>query len=405
MEPNNIKFSILSLTVLGSLKRRGILCKLYELLESLDRNCFAFAQAYADFTVLVTEKGGMAKGITKELISDCNRFAQASCTQAFCDMDAALISAVDCDLKFIDGIFSQVSSEAILDLAVKRYTDMWDLIFAMPRFDTGDGIGIKHSEALYKFYRKHGYGEFAATHAYAYKNGGFVAIEAPDAISLSDLKGYDRQKQELVKNTLAFLEGSEACNVLLYGDKGTGKSSMIKAVVNEYIDSGLKLVEVKKESIGDFQDLLIKLGKSPFKFIVFLDDLSFVREDDRFNSLKGIIEGGVMVKPDNVIIYATSNLRHMVSERFSDRQGDELHVRDTIEALTSLADRFGLGIPFEVPDRSGYIEIVRALAREKGIKLGDEELELKAERFALARGGRSPRVARQFITSLIVQNR
>ena len=222
-------------------------------------------------------------------------------------------------------------------------------------------------------------------------------------IRLRDLPGYERQKQQILKNTLAFLDGREANNILLYGDKGTGKSSTVKAVVNEYAERGLKIIEMSPRHITCFPKIFAETLRSPFKFIVFLDDLSFSREDDNFAALKAFIEGGLAGKPANLVIYATSNRRHLIRESFADREGDEVRVRDSLETVTSLSDRFGLEITFSVPDRDEYLYIVDQLAAESGVDLPGEQLHLLAERFALRRNGRSPRTARQFISQQLAE--
>ena len=228
-------------------------------------------------------------------------------------------------------------------------------------------------------------------------------IVHPDAIRLRDLPGYERQKQQILKNTLAFLDGREANNILLYGDKGTGKSSTVKAVVNEYAERGLKIIEMSPRHITCFPKIFAETLRSPFRFIVFLDDLSFNREDDNFAALKAFIEGGLAGKPSNLVIYATSNRRHLIRETFADREGDEVRVRDSLETVTSLSDRFGLEITFSVPDKDEYLYIVDQLAAESGIGLPADQLHLLAERFALRRNGRSPRTARQFISQQLAE--
>ena len=220
----------------------------------------------------------------------------------------------------------------------------------------------------------------------------------PDPIRLSGLKGYDYQRSLAVDNTVAFLEGLSANNCLLYGDRGTGKSSTVKALLNEYYTEGLRMVEMPKESLGDFSKLVEKIAPLPLKFIVFIDDLSFSQQDDTFAALKAVLEGGVASRPDNTLIYATSNRRHLVRETFSDRMGDEVHASDTMQESLSLADRFGLAINFTTPDRARFLEIVRALAEERGIEEDMRLIEAGAERWATERGGRSPRCAKQYIT-------
>ena len=234
-------------------------------------------------------------------------------------------------------------------------------------------------------------------------DGSGAPIVHPDAIRLRELPGYERQKQQILKNTLAFLDGREANNILLYGDKGTGKSSTVKAVVNEYADRGLKIIEMSPRHITCFPKIFAETLRSPFRFIVFLDDLSFSREDDNFAALKAFIEGGLAGKPSNLVIYATSNRRHLIRETFADREGDEVRVRDSLETVTSLSDRFGLEITFSVPDKDEYLYIVDQLAAESGLTLPAEQLHLLAERFALRRNGRSPRTARQFISQQLAE--
>ena len=184
---------------------------------------------------------------------------------------------------------------------------------------------------------------------------------------------------------------------------GTGKSSTVKAVVNEYAPRGLKIVELPPKQVKLFPRLCERIAASPFRFIVFLDDLSFDQEDENFAALKAFIEGGLAGRPENLVIYATSNRRHLVRESFSSRQGDDIHLRDTLETATSLSDRFGLEITFSVPDKDEYLYIVDELAAEYGVTLPAEELHLLAERFALRRNGRSPRTARQFISQHLAE--
>ena len=226
----------------------------------------------------------------------------------------------------------------------------------------------------------------------------------PDPVRLTDLKGYARQKAQIITNTRAFLAGRAANNILLYGDKGTGKSSTVKAVVNEYAKDGLKIVELSVTQIAMFPMICACAAHSPYKIIVFLDDLSFEREDDNFAALKAFIEGGLTGKPDNLILYATSNRRHLIRESFADREGDDVHRRDTLETVTSLSDRFGLEITFSVPERDEYLSIIDQLADDCGITTDKDQLHLLAERFALRRNGRSPRTAKQFIQMQLAQD-
>ena len=228
-----------------------------------------------------------------------------------------------------------------------------------------------------------------------------VPVRNPDRTQLSDLVDYEREKKIILDNTLALLEGKPAANILLTGDAGTGKSSTVKAVVNELHSRGLRILEVRKEQLHQIPGVLDELNSNPLKFILFIDDLSFQKDDDNFSALKAILEGSVAARSRNVVIYATSNRRHLVKESFSDREGDDIHRNDTMQEIISLSERFGIQITFQKPNKQTYLDIVRHLAEDAGIELPEGELEARAERFALGRGGRSARAARQFVDGLV----
>ena len=248
--------------------------------------------------------------------------------------------------------------------------------------------------------RKYGYGIYSRYHVFVIKDGRIVPVKSPDDISLSQLSGYERERQEVIDNTLALLRDKPANNVLLYGDCGTGKSSTVKAIANEYHSQGLRLIELKKKQLHEIPAIVETISKNPLKFIIFIDDLSFTEDDDDFAALKAILEGSVSSTASNLVIYATSNRRHLVRETFSAREGDEIHFKDTIQELLSLSDRFGLRVTFQKPDKKLYLSIIDELARQYDIKMPIDEIEMKAEAFALSRGGRSPRIAKQFIEYL-----
>ena len=245
-----------------------------------------------------------------------------------------------------------------------------------------------------------GYGMFARHHVFALEEGRLVPVRYPDPQRLSELPGYEQEREKVIANTRALLEGRPANNVLLYGDAGTGKSSTVKAIANEFAPDGLRLIEVKKNQLYQIPALMDELAKNPLKFILFIDDLSFNGNDDNFSALKATLEGSISGCGDNVAIYATSNRRHLVKETFSDRTGDELHVNDTLQETMSLSARFGLTITFQKPDKDQYLTIVRSLAAEYGIEMEEGELFRKAEAYAIRKSGRSPRTAKQFIELL-----
>lgn len=273
-----------------------------------------------------------------------------------------------------------------------------------PRFDVEKvDLAASYRERLATINTR-GYGIYARHHVFCVdREGAIVPVRYPDPIRLSDLVDYERERGVIMDNTRALLKGLPAANILLTGDAGTGKSSTVKAVVNELADEGLRILEVRKEQLHDIPGVLDELTRNPLKFIIFIDDLSFSSGDDNFAALKAILEGSVTAKSDNVVIYATSNRRHLVRERFSDREGDDIHLNDTIQEIVSLSDRFGIRVSFYKPDKTTYLNIVHKLAADEGIEMDLEEMDLLAERFATRRGGRSARGARQFVDSLLAR--
>ena len=236
---------------------------------------------------------------------------------------------------------------------------------------------------------------------YIGEDGQITPVQNPDETKLSDLIDYKREQNVIMDNTKALLAGKPAANILLTGDAGTGKSSTVKAVVNELYDNGLRIIEVRKEQLHGIPKILDELTKNPLKFILFIDDLSFTKDDDNFSALKAILEGSVSAKSSNVVIYATSNRRHLVKENFSDREGDDVHFNDTMQELLSLSERFGIQLTFSRPDKATYLDIVHNLADKQGITYDTEKLDTSAEKFALKRGTRSARAAKQFIDGIV----
>ncbi len=244
-----------------------------------------------------------------------------------------------------------------------------------------------------------GYGIYATYSMFAVRDGIITPVKNPDVVRLIDLKAYERQKKAVMENTLALLAGRPAANVLLYGDAGTGKSSTVKALVNEYRDRGLRLIELNKKQAADIPAVMEELRHNPLKFILFIDDLSFAQESDEFYALKAVLEGSASARSGNIAVYATSNRRHMVKERFSEREGgDDVHRNETMQELIALSARFGLTLGYFKPGKQQYLDIVHTLADEAKLTLDRETLDLEAERFASA--GRSPRAARQFIDGM-----
>lgn len=264
-----------------------------------------------------------------------------------------------------------------------------DYLRDMPDYEQGEF----NYDANYflDYVRDHGCGVFARYRAFSF-DGELHPIEQTDKTRLSDLKRYETQRNQVVENTICFLNGKPAQNVLLYGDRGTGKSATVKAILNEFDE--LRMVEISKSSIALIPQLFRRLRDIPLHFIVMIDDLSFSEDDDRFGILKAVLDGSLSLKPENVLIYATTNRRKIIRETAADR---EISGADAIDESMSLSDRFGLFVTFTKPDKKVFLDIVRSLADDAGITLSDEELFASAEKFALRRGGRSPRIARQFV--------
>lgn len=260
------------------------------------------------------------------------------------------------------------------------------------------------------FYRDYGVGSFGLNKAFRIHEASdgtviFRAINNMDRVVLSDLIGYESQKKELVDNTRAFVEGRKANNVLLYGDSGTGKSSSIKAIVNEFYADGLRMIEIYKYQFRLLSQLIAQIKNRNYKFIIYMDDLSFEEFEIEYKFLKAVIEGGVETKPANVLIYATSNRRHLIKETWSDRDDvvndNGIHKSDTMEEKLSLVHRFGVTIGFTKPGQQDFFKIVIGLARRNGIRLSDEELKAGANKWELTHGGISGRTAQQYINYLL----
>ena len=259
--------------------------------------------------------------------------------------------------------------------------------------------------AVTSFYCNNGVGMLGLNKAFyidSTESTKLVPISDFDRYHLTDMWGYEHQKKLLTDNTEAFINGKAANNVLLYGDSGTGKSTCIKAILNEYHTRGLRMIEVYKHQFSCLPRLIEKLRLRRYSFIIYMDDLSFEEFEIEYKFLKAIIEGGLEKKPDNVLIYATSNRRHLIRESFSDRDGnDDIHKNDTVQEKLSLSDRFGLTISFTKPMQKEYLEIIKYLAHNAGINMPEDALCAEASRWGLMHGGLSGRVARQFINHLL----
>lgn len=261
-------------------------------------------------------------------------------------------------------------------------------------------------EAMVQFYRDFGVGKLGLHKAFRVDGevspAQIVPITNIAHVRLDDLVGYEIAKKKLIDNTEAFVEGRRANNCLLFGDAGTGKSSSIKGILNEYYDKGLRIIEVYKHQFKDLNDVIAQIKNRNYKFIIYMDDLSFEEFEIEYKYLKAVIEGGLEKKPDNILIYATSNRRHLVREKFSDKEErrDDLHSSDTVQEKLSLVSRFGVTIFFCAPDKKEFQNIVKVLAERYQLEISEEELLLEANKWELQHGGLSGRTAQQFIDYL-----
>lgn len=268
-------------------------------------------------------------------------------------------------------------------------------------------------DGITDFYKDYGVGMFGLNKAFRIycpqdsTRVEFRAINNMDQVVLDDLIGYEIQKKKLVDNTRAFVEGRKANNVLLFGDSGTGKSTSIKAIVNEFYDQGLRMIEIYKHQFASLSNVIAQIKNRNYRFIIYMDDLSFEEFEIEYKFLKAVIEGGVETKPENILIYATSNRRHLIKENWSDRNDvtvqNGMHQSDTMEEKLSLVHRFGVTINYSKPSQKEYFEIATQLARRLGVTMSDEEIRAEANKWELSHGGISGRTAQQFANYLAGQ--
>jgi predicted AAA+ superfamily ATPase len=351
------------------------------------------SSAYAEFVAaLYQANGGSISEYIRELCDNSGNFYVLTVGKQH-DVPDYMYHALISELDIL---------QEVAELTKDKLCSMIEYTGFLPDF-TGAKLNLKD----YYLHRtgnieKYGYGIYAKNRMfYVDAQDKIVPVHNPDRTELSQLVDYQRERQIIVDNTKALLEGKPAANILLTGDAGTGKSSTVKAVVNALWQDGLRIIEIRKDQLRAIPQILDELSTNPLKFILFIDDLSFLKDDDNLNALKAGLEGSVTAKSSNVVIYATSNRRHIFKEKFSDREGDDIHRNDTMQELISLSERFGIYVSFSKPNKETFLRIVHHLAKENGLDTPEVELDALAERFALERGGRSARLARQFIDGLL----
>ena len=354
--------------------------------SSVGSVCNAVAQFESVLFERTTNWGTYLSTAVLEAETVCVRQAAAGA------LAPVLQAALEGELNFLQQLCS-LTLDALLDAAE---VPAEELAF-LPRWETADlDLPAAYAQRMSEVGKK-GYGMFAKHHVFTVENGKLVPVKYPDPQRLSELPGYEKEREKVIANTRALLAGMPANNVLLYGDAGTGKSSSVKAIANEFAPEGLRLVEVKKNQLYQIPDLMDKLAANPLKFILFIDDLSFTANDDNFAALKAILEGSVGGRARNIAVYATSNRRHLIKETLTDRTGDDIHEADTRQELMSLSARFGLTVTFQRPEKARFETILEELAKQHHVDMPMDQLLVKAEAFAIRAGGRSPRVAKQFI--------
>ncbi|MBR2623406.1 MAG: ATP-binding protein [Clostridia bacterium] len=348
--------------------------------------------AYADFVSVIYQGGGNLTELVKKLVfEDENVYVKGIAHGEA--LDENIIRAAKNELE---------TFSAFASLTAKDFAQELDIpVGELPAFTSFNADMGALYEARLQNIEKHGYGIFSSAVMFRVTDEGEIEpIVSADKKRLDQFVGYEEERAQVVENTRAFIEGRPAANTLLCGDAGAGKSSTVKAVANAFFDEGIRLLELRKDQLRRLPEVMSKISGNPLKFIIFIDDLSFNKNDDNFSMLKAALEGSASAMADNAVIYATSNRRHIIKESFSDREGDDVHRNDTLQETLSLSERFGLTVLFSKPNKQLYLTIVKELAKRFDIQIDEKDLEVQAEAFALRKGNRSARAAEQFINSL-----
>lgn len=303
---------------------------------------------------------------------------------------------IEKELKIVS-LISKVTFKNLKEILCKKYPNYQDLFDNLPYF-SNSGINVYYEEIKSKTRKNNNI--YQNNRAFVFDNDLEIKpVEFLENINFSSLKGYKEQQKVLLKNTKALLKGARVNNILLYGDAGCGKSSSVRALLNEFED--IKIVQIFKNNLINLDKLYLKLRTLPYKFIIFADDISFDEDDSVFSITKAILEGSLVQCPKNAVIYATSNRRHLVKESFSTRKGDQVHLKDTLNEINSLSERFGINLFFSKPSNDEFNQIVTELAKDNNLQIDEKILIEKAQRLALIKGTRSPRIAKQLIDNLV----
>lgn len=370
-------------------------------------------QAYGRWFSAIAHTGqGWQDYLLNRMVSVENPFSRSIQTTSPDALPPALVDAIAHDLRILQQIYGCSTTQ--MARWVGDQTPAWSDHLLYPKTSRQKRIAQFSTDLeslmdwaaaipdLAEFYRTFGTGMIAQYSAFRWQNGRLDAIAHPDPLSIDALVGYETQRDTLVKNTEFLLAGLPALHILLYGSRGSGKSSLVKSLLHEY--DNLRLIEVGKADLKDLSTIVEQLRHLPQKFIIFVDDLSFEDDDDAYKALKVVLEGNLTARPQNVVVYATSNRRHLIREFFDERprpkDADEVHNWDTVQEKLSFSDRFGLTLTFEPADQTTYLKIVRHLAEQAKMIISPEDLEFQALQWATRHNGRSGRTARQFIDFL-----
>ena len=388
-----LSLSLASISVFRNILSDDVISELRELMDAAESGDIPhIIDHYGRFVHELYERSvNFSKYLLKLVTEDENIYIISQSQDS--GISKAIAEAAENELLILQEL-SQLTPEDIADeIGYSGY---------LPKWETSDIDFIEKYHRYVGNVDKHGYGKWAKSDMFIFRDGSIVPVKSHDTQKLSELYGYDIQRNSVINNTLALINGKPALNALLYGDAGTGKSSTVKAIVNEYSPMGLRLIEITKEQLRYIPEIVDEISGNPLKFIIFIDDLSFTAGEDSFGALKATLEGSVAANADNMVIYATSNRRHLIKETFSDREGDDVHRNDSLQETLSLSARFGLRVNFSRPDKNSYVAIAYELAKSKGIKISEKDIALKAEQFAISSGnGRSPRTAKQFVEQLL----
>ena len=354
------------------------LLKTIEKEENLEKNL----EAYVDFVFELKNKS-------------CNDFSKYI-KDFILKIEAKEKEQVEKELKIISSIL-KITYQDLKNKLIEKYSNYADLFENLPKFENSK-IEISFEDLIQNEIKIDDI--YHDNQAFIFDNDFEIKpVKTSENISFSSLKGYIEQKKVLYENTSALLSGARVNNILLYGDAGCGKSSSVRALLNEFKD--IKIVQIFKNNLINLDKLYLKLENLPYKFIIFADDISFDESDEIFSTMKAIIEGSLIQCPDNAVIYATSNRRHLVKETMSSRYGDEIHLKDTLNEMNSLSERFGINLFFSKPTNDEFNQIVIELAKDNNIKIDEKTLVEKAQRLALIKGTRNPRIAKQLIDNLV----